>query len=175
MLGSKYPDGTDAFSVATGEKFLASEIFNQISEIVENTQRALGQGLADFSAIGTNSDRPNEDTFAEAWLRIFRIDYGRTSILSGTSITTSNQGTFEHTITFNTYGGSSVFSDASKIRVFVMEEGGNTNSKTLGHTGLKDCGNVVDGSITTAQFKYRHNNPASTIGHVQWIAVQWEG
>ena len=175
MLGSKYPDAIDSHSLPSGESYVASEVFNQISDIIEATQRALGQGLGDLGALNNTTD----DTVAKIWSRLFKVDSGVTSynIGSGTSITTSNQGTREITVSFSTYSGSTVFDDASKIRVFVVEAGGNinshTNNDTLINPAKRDIGNVVDGSITTSQFKWRHDS-TNYIGQVVWLAVQWD-
>ena len=178
MLGSEYPDSLDTFTLPTGETYLASEMMNQLAEMLENTQRAFGQGLGDMSSIGNTAD----DTVAKAWKRMFRVDWGSEAYTSGsgTLITAQNlvasppiYGTRELTISFNTYGGYSVFSDASKIRIFVMEQGGNIRSQTSYTWGFMDTGNVVDGSITTGQFKWQHDQ-TSYIGNILWLAVQWE-
>tara|TARA_R110001599_G_C11915996_1_gene627977 strand:+ start:35 stop:589 length:555 start_codon:yes stop_codon:yes gene_type:complete len=183
MLGSKYPDELDAFALPTGETYLASEMFNQLAEMLENTERAFGQGLGDQTSIG-NADL---NTVAKFWKAKFRMDFGEFVFTSGsgTLITAQNltavppiYGTREMTVLFNTHGGSTVFSDASKIRVFVVEQGGSIRSQTANLAGsvtrgFIDTGNVVDGSISTTQFKWQHDQ-TNFIGKCLWLAVQWE-
>ena len=172
MLGSKYPDATDSFT-APDPAPLAASVFGQVMAIVEATQRAAGQGLGSLADLNNTTD----DTFGKQFKRLLRVDFGVEIFLStsGTSITTSNQGTRELTVAFNTYGGSTVFDDASEIRVFVVEAGGNVNSETvppLTGGNRRDSGNVVDGSVTTTQFKWRHDQ-TNYIGTIMWLAVQW--
>ena len=138
-----------------------------------------GMGLGDLSDMGNTTD----DTFAKQFKKLLRVDFGTETfnIGSGTRIVAnsgnggSNQGTRELTVNFNTYGGSSVFSDASKIRIFVTEQGGSINSQTVPVTAgnRRDSGNVVDGSVTTSLFKWRHDE-TNYIGSIMWLAIQWE-
>jgi hypothetical protein len=171
MLGSEYPDAIDAFT-APNQAPLAAAIFGQVMAILENTQRAGGQGLGDLAAIGNTTDA----TFGAQFKRLLRVDFGveTYTIASGTSITSSNQGTRELTVSFNTYGGSTVFNTAANIRVFVTEAGGQVNAKTLPQINgnRKDTGNIVDGSVTTSQFKWRHDE-TNAIGTIMWLAVEW--
>ena len=184
MLGSEYPEANDAYT-AGSSPYLAAAVFNQIASILENTQRAMGQDLGILSDIGNTTD----DTFAKQFKKLLRVDFGVATYTlgSGTEIAAPAganppYGTREITVTFNTYGGASVFDDPDKIRVFVTEGGGNLQSQTQGVFGgrRRDVGNVVDGSITTSQFKYRNNSGttsypyAAQIGSVLWLAVQWE-
>ena len=171
MLGSKYPDTVDSYTVPS-QAPLAAALFAQVMSMVENTQRAGGQGLGDLAAIGNTTDT----TFAEQFKRLLRVDFGVETYTSssGSSITSSNQGTRELTISFNTYGGSTVFDTAANIRIFVTEAGGQVNAKTYPQvTGnRKDSGNIVDGSVTTSQFKWRHDQ-TNAIGTIMWLAVEW--
>ena len=173
-IGSKFPQSADSYT-AGSSPYLASSVFAQLAMLVENTQRVVGQGCGSLSDLGNTTD----DTFAKQFKKLLRVDFGRETYNSGSGTqivsASTNQGTRELTVSFNTYGGSTVFSDASKIRVFVTEEGGCINSETVPavNGSRKDSGNVVDGSITTAQFKWRHDE-TSAIGNIMWLAVQWE-
>jgi len=172
MIGSKYPDNLDSFAIGDEPK-VAATVFNQVAAIVEATQRGLGQGIGDLSNIGNTTD----DTFAKQITRLWRVEVGTAvfTSASGSSITASNQGTRELTVTFPTYGGSTVFSNAAKMAVFVFERGGNINSRTIPNVlggNKRDSGNIVDGSVTTSQFKWRHDQ-TNFIGNITWIAVQW--
>lgn len=172
MLGSEYPDAIDTYT-AGDHPFVAATVFNQLAALLEGTQRAMGQGLGDLNDLGNSTD----DTFAKQFKKLLRVDFGveAYTVGSGTLITSSNQGTQELTVTFNTYGGSTVFDDANKMRVFVVEAGGNINSETAGVIGgvRRDSGNVVLGSVTTSQFKWRHDRTYG-IGTIMWLAVQWD-
>lgn len=172
MLGSEYPENQDSYT-AGESPYLAAEVFNQLITILESTQRAMGQGLGDLTDLGNSTD----DTFLKQFKKLFRVDFGVETFTSasGSSISTANQGTRELSVTFNTYGGSTVFSDATKIRVFVTENGGNVNSQTVDQFGGqgRDSGNVVDGTITTSGFDWRHDQ-TNYIGNIMWLAVQWE-
>tara|TARA_R110000803_G_scaffold29223_3_gene66898 strand:+ start:439 stop:993 length:555 start_codon:yes stop_codon:yes gene_type:complete len=183
MLGSKYPDELDAFALPTGETYLASEMLNQLAEMLENTERAFGQGLGDQTSIGN----PDLDTVAKFWKARFRMDFGSFDYTASTGqlITAQNltaippiYGTREKIVVFNTYGGYSIFDDASKIRVFVVEQGGSIRSQTANLAGSTtrgwiDSGNVVDGSISQTRFKWQHDQ-TNFIGKCLWLAVQWE-
>ncbi len=179
MLGSEYPESIDSFTAGTSP-FLAATVVNQLASILENTERAMGQDLGLLSDLGNSTD----DTFAKQFKKLLQVDFGVAAytIGSGTQIAAPSgspppYGTREITVSFNTYGGSTVFDDANKIRVFVTEAGGNLQSQTQGIAGgrRRDVGNVVDGSVTTSQFKYRNNSgtTAAQIGTVLWLAVQW--
>ena len=179
MLGSEYPESIDSYT-AGDSPFLAATVFNQLAALLENTQRAMGQDLGLLFDIGNTTD----DTFAKQFKKLLRVDFGVATYTSGSGTQIAAPagnppyGTREITIPFTTYSGSTVFDDAAKIRVFVSEAGGNLESQTQGVFGgrRRDVGNVVDGSITTSQFKYRNNSgtAASQIGNILWLAVQWE-
>lgn len=171
MLGSKFPESLDSYT-AGDHPYVAASVFAQLAAIMESTQRVMGQGLGKIYDLSNFTD----DTFAKQITRLWRVDFGVEAYTSssGTLITASNQGTRELTVSFNTYSGSTVFDNATKIRVFVMEAGGNINSQTMGVYGgtRRDSGNVVEGSITTSQFKWRHDQ-TTAIGQILWLAVQW--
>ena len=169
MLGSEFPKALDTYTVGSSP-YLASAVINQVAEIVENTERVMGQSLGDLSDLGNTA----EDTFAKQWKNLLRVDCGTFAFNTGvgTLITASNQGTREVTVTFNTYGGASVFDTAADIVVFVVEAGSQNNMYTTNViTGQRrDTGNVVDGQTTTAQFKYRHDN--RIMGTFLYLAIQ---
>ena len=172
MLGSEYPESIDSYT-AGASPFVASTVFNQLSTIMETTQRAMGQDLGNLNDISNFVD----DTFAKQFKKLLRVDFGEEAYVatSGASVTGANQGSRELTVNFNTYGGSTVFNDGSKIRVFVMEQGGNLNSQTVDILGgrRRDSGNVVEGSVSMTGFRWRHD-VTNFIGTILWLAVQWE-
>ena len=172
MLGSKYPESIDSYT-AGDNPFLAAVVFNQVAALCENTQRSMGQDLGDLS----ESYNFTDDTFAKQFKKLLRVEFGTETynIGSGTSKSTSNQGTRELAVTFPNYSLSgTVFSDASKMSVFVMEAGGNVNSQTTPSIGsrLRDSGNIVEGSVTTTGFSWRHDE-TNYIGSIMWLAVEW--
>jgi len=172
MIGSKYPDNLDSFAIGDEPK-VAATVFNQVAAIVEATQRGLGQGIGDLSNIGNTTD----DTFAKQITRLWRVEVGTATYVSGsgTTITFGGQGTQQIDVTFPTYGGSTVFTDPAKMAVFVFEQGGNINSRTIPNVlggNKRDSGNIVDGFVTTSGFKWRHD-VTNFIGNITWIAVQW--
>ena len=172
MLGSKFPEALDTYT-AGDRPYVASAVFNQVAAIMENTQRSMGQDLGILNDLGNTTD----NTYAKQFKKLCRVDFGVEifTASSGTLITNSNQGTRKITVSFNTYGGSTVFDNANKIRVFVIEQGGNINSKTnpVWSGNRRDSGNVVDGTISTTAFVWRHD-VTSYIGTVLWLAVQWD-
>jgi hypothetical protein len=171
MLGSEYPQNVDTYAVP-GQPPLAASMFAQVMSIIENTQRSAGQGLGDLTAIGNLTDT----TFGSQFKRLLRVDFGIETFIStsGTLITAANQGTVKINVSFNTYGGSTVFDTAADIRVFVTEAGGQVNAKTQPQINgnRKDSGDIVDGSVTTSGFSWRHDQ-TNAIGSVLWLAVQW--
>lgn len=171
MLGSEYPDTVDSFTMPN-QGFLASATFAQVMAIVEATQRAGGQGLGDLTDIGNLTD----NTFLMQMKRMLRVDFGEETFNTGvgTLIASANQGTRKIQVSFNTYGGSTVFSNASKIRIFVTEAGSQINAKTIPLVlgNRKDSGDIVETSISTTGFSWRHDN-TDRIGTITWLAIQW--
>jgi len=174
MLGSEFPKALDTYTVGSSP-YLASAVINQVAEIVENTERVMGQSLGDLSDLGNTV----EDTFAKQWKNLLRVDCGIFAFNTGvgTQIVAAHSsgfpgGTREVTVTFNTYGGASVFDTAADIVVFVVEAGSQNNMYTTNViTGQRrDTGNVVDGQTTTAQFKYRHDD--RILGNCLYLAIQ---
>ena len=169
MLGSEFPKTLDTYTVGASP-YLASAVLNQEADIVENTERVMGQSLGDLSDLGNTVD----NLFGKQWKSLLRVDCGTFAFNTGvgTLITASNQGTREVTVTFNTYGGSSVFDTASDIVIFVMEAGQQLNMYTTNLISgqRRDTGNVVDGQTTTSQFKYRHDN--RIMGNFLYLAIE---